>query len=75
MLGSVLTVGREALSDYWQWSADDIAMADYIDDNAETDAVFLTSDSHLCPVFSLAGRRIFVRLRQLCILPRHELYR
>ena len=58
MFGSVLTVGREALSDYWQWSADDIAMADYIDDNAETDAVFLTSDSHLCPVFSLAGRRI-----------------
>ena len=34
MFGSVLTVGREALSDYWQWSADDIAMADYIDDNA-----------------------------------------
>ncbi len=33
-------------------------MADYIDDNAEADAVFLTSDSHLCPVFSLAGRRI-----------------
>ena len=25
MFGSVLTVGREALSDYWQWSADDIA--------------------------------------------------
>ena len=25
--GSVLTVGREALSDYWQWSADDIAIA------------------------------------------------
>mgnify|MGYP003274087998 FL=1 len=58
MFGSVLTVGREALSDYWQWSADDITMADYIDDNTETDAVFLTSDSHLCPVFSLAGRRI-----------------
>ena len=28
MFGSVLTVGREALSDYRQWSADDMALAD-----------------------------------------------
>lgn len=58
MFGSVLTVGRELLSDYTQWSADDIALAGYVDENAEPDALFLTSDSHLCPVFSLAGRRI-----------------
>ena len=58
MFGSVLTVGREALSDYRQWSADDMALADHIDENAGSDALFLTSDSHLTPVFSLAGRRI-----------------
>lgn len=58
MFGSVLTVGREIFSDYQQWSADDIALADYVDENAEHDALFLTSDSHLTPVFALAGRRI-----------------
>ncbi len=58
MFGSVLTAGREVLSDYQQWSADDIALAAYVDTNAESDALFLTSDSHLTPVFALAGRRI-----------------
>lgn len=58
MFGSVLTVGREAVSDYQQWDADDMALADYISANAESDALFLTSDSHLTPVFALAGRRI-----------------
>lgn len=58
MFGSVLTLGRELLSDYRQWSADDAALADYVDQNAEPDALFLTSDSHLTPVFSLAGRQI-----------------
>ena len=58
MFGSVLTVGRELVSDYQQWDASDIALADYISENAESDALFLTSDSHLTPVFALAGRRI-----------------
>ena len=58
MFGSVLTAGREIFSDYQQWSVEDIALADYIDANAESDALFLTSDSHLTPVFALAGRRI-----------------
>mgnify|MGYP000814987267 CR=1 FL=1 len=31
---------------------------DHIDENAGSDALFLTSDSHLTPVFALAGRRI-----------------
>ena len=56
--GSVLTMGREAVSDYLQWSAADIALAEYVDANAEPGALFLTSDSHLTPVFSLAGRQI-----------------
>ena len=58
MFGSVLTVGRELLSDYQHWSANDIALAGYIDENAEPDALFLTGDDVTCPVFSLAGRRI-----------------
>ena len=58
MFGSVLTVGRELVSDYQQWDASDIALADYISKNAESDALFLTSDSHLTPVFALAGRHI-----------------
>lgn len=58
MFGSVLTVAREALSDYQHWSADEIALAEYVARNAESDALFLTSDRHTNPVFSLAGRRI-----------------
>ncbi len=58
MFGSVLTLGRELLSDYQQWSGDEIALAAYVDENAEADALFLTGDSHLTAVFSLAGRRI-----------------
>ncbi|MGN0984352.1 MAG: hypothetical protein ACI4OI_05865, partial [Gemmiger sp.] len=58
MFGSVLSVGREAVSDYRQWSANDIALAAFVEENAPADAIFLTSDSHLTPVFSLAGRRV-----------------
>lgn len=58
MFGSVLTFGRELVSNYIQWNSSDIALAAYVDENTEPDALFLTSDSHLCPVFSLAGRQI-----------------
>ena len=57
-LGSVLTVTREVFSDYQHWSADEVALAQYIRENAASDALLLTSDSHTTPVFSLAGRRI-----------------
>lgn len=57
-VGSILTVGREAVSDYQHWSADEIALATYISQNAESDALFLTSDRHNEPVFALAGRKI-----------------
>lgn len=58
MFGSVLTVGRELVSDYQHWSADEIALAAYVSDHAPADALFLTSDRHTEPVFALAGRRI-----------------
>lgn len=56
--GSVLTVGREIFSDYQHWSAEEVALADYVSQNAAPDALFLTSDRHTTPVFALAGRRI-----------------
>ncbi|EFB75756.1 hypothetical protein [Subdoligranulum variabile] len=58
MFGSVLTIGREVVSDYQHWSADEIALAAFVSQNAESDALFLTSDRHTAPVFALAGRRI-----------------
>lgn len=58
MFGSVLTIGREVVSDYQHWDADEVAMARYILENTDPDALFLTSDRHNEPVFALAGRRI-----------------
>lgn len=58
MFGSVLTIGRELVSDYQHWSTDEIALAEFVSQNAESDALFLTSDRHTTPVFALAGRRI-----------------
>lgn len=58
MFGSVLTVTREVFSRYQHWSADEVAMAEYLSQNTESDALFLTSDRHTTPVFALAGRRI-----------------
>lgn len=58
MFGSVLTVGREIVSDYQHWSADDLALGEFVSENAASDALFLTSDRHTEPVFAWAGRRI-----------------
>lgn len=58
MFGSVLTVGREIVSDYQHWSAEEAAMAAYILENSDPDALFLTSDRHNEAVFALSGRRI-----------------
>lgn len=56
--GSVLTVGRELVSDYRHFSAGDIELAEFVDENTEADTLFLTADNVTNPVFSLAGRRI-----------------
>lgn len=57
-LSGVLTLGREAISSYQAFNADGIAVAQYVDENAAPDAVFLTGRQHLNPVASLAGRQI-----------------
>lgn len=56
--GSVLTLGREAVSSYRLFSADCIAVAAYIDENSSPDALFCTGTHHLNPIVSLAGRDI-----------------
>ncbi len=61
-LSGTLTIIREYKSgaDYQTYSEDDIKMAEYIRENTESDALFLTSAYHLNPVVSLAGRNIYV---------------
>ncbi len=57
-VGSVLTVGREWVSEYQQFGAAEAAVGSYVDENAPADAVFLTGTQHQNPVASLAGRQI-----------------
>lgn len=56
--GSVLTLGREAVSRYQMFSADAVAAAEYIDQNTGPQALFCTGTQHLNPAVSLAGRDI-----------------
>lgn len=61
-LSGVLTIGREYNSGamYQTYGEDDIEMAEYIKENTAPDALFLTSNYHLNPVVSLAGRNIYL---------------
>ncbi len=54
----VLTLGREVVSEYQVFNADDIAAAAFIEQETDTDALFLTGMHHLNPVICLAGRDI-----------------
>ena len=60
---AVFTLGREAASGFPQYgyelfSRDEVAAAEYIIDNTEPDAVFLTRDNHDNTVATLTGRNI-----------------
>lgn len=60
---AVFTLGREAASGFPQYgyelfSRDEVAAAEYIIDNTEADAVFLTRDNHDNTVATLTGRNI-----------------
>lgn len=56
--GGVLTLGREAVSRYEQFSAGDLALAEFVEQNVAPNALFLTGSQHVNPVASLAGRLI-----------------
>ncbi len=61
-LSGVLTIGREYKSGgiYQTFSHDMIKMSDYIKKNTDSESIFLTSDTHINPIVSLAGRNIYV---------------
>lgn len=58
MISGVLTMLREAVSEYQLLSADQVAAAEFIVENTEPDSLFLTSTAHTNPVSVLAGRNI-----------------
>lgn len=53
-----LTLWREAVSDYQSFSAYSVEAGEFVRDNTEDDAVFLTGTQHLNPVASIAGRHV-----------------
>lgn len=57
-LSAVLTLGREAVSDYQLYGAAEVQMAQYVETNTEPDAVILTYNNHNNVVASLTGRNI-----------------
>lgn len=57
-LSGMLTLGREAVSDYCLYSASQAALAEYIEENTPPDAVFLTDTRHNNEISSLTGRSI-----------------
>ena len=58
VLSGSLALAREAVSGYQLFSANAVAAGDWIRENTEKDAVFLTGQQHINPVASLAGRQI-----------------
>jgi len=57
-LSAGLTLWREAVSEYMAFSAASVEVGEYVRDNTEEDATFLTGVHHLNPVASIAGRDI-----------------
>lgn len=57
-LSPVLTLWREAVSDYQAFSAGAVEAGEYVRDNTPEHSVFMTGTQHLNPVSSLAGRTI-----------------
>ena len=58
-LSAGLTLWREAVSNYQLFSADAVAVGEYVRDHTEEDATFLTgANHHLNPVASIGGRKI-----------------
>lgn len=55
---AILTLGREAVSDYQLYSPAQTALAAYIEENTPADSVFLTDTRHNNEISSLTGRSI-----------------
>ena len=58
VFSGILTLGREAVSEYQLYGPSQVALVEYIEENTETDAVFLTNTHHNNAIPSLTGRNI-----------------
>lgn len=58
-LSGILTLGRECVSDYEQFSADAVQATVFIQNNTAADSLFLTATNHNNAVSSLTGRNIY----------------
>lgn len=58
LVSGTLTIGREIVSDYRLFGADEVAAANYIEANIPEDAVILTGNQHNNAVAALTGRDI-----------------
>ncbi len=57
-LSAGLTIWRECVSDYVAFSPDAVEAGEFVRDNTEQDAVFLTGTQHLNPVLSIGGKTV-----------------
>ncbi len=57
-LSGVMTMTREAVSDYELFSVNQVEAAQWVQENTQPDAVFLTSNNHNNAVAALTGRNI-----------------
>ena len=57
-LSAGLTLWREAVSEYMAFSANAVKLGEYVRDNTDEDATFLTGVHHLNPIAAIAGRDI-----------------
>lgn len=58
LLSGALTIARECISDYELFSSNDVALSEYVEQNTDADATFLTGSQHTNPIAVLAGRKI-----------------
>lgn len=58
MFSGALSIAREVVSGYQLFSSTAVQAGEWISENTDKDAVFLTGQQHINPVCSLAGRQI-----------------
>lgn len=58
VFSGVLTLGREVVSDFQLYSPEQVKIAEWIDENADSDAVILTDSRHNNIIASMTGRNI-----------------
>ena len=59
LASGLITCAREAISSYPLYSPEEVRAMDWIEENTEKDALFLTGDEYDNPVCALAGRNIY----------------